>query len=53
MREGSAECERIRGVVESAVCRDDDPTLHRRRSITLPDKHIDKNNLQAMRAVET
>ena len=36
MSEGLAECKWIRGVLESAVCRDYDPSLHRRRSVQLP-----------------
>ena len=36
MSEGLAECEWISGVSESAVYQDYDPSLHRRKSITLP-----------------
>ena len=36
MREGLAECEWISGVLDSAVYQDYDPSLHRRKSTTLP-----------------
>ena len=36
MSEGLAECEWISGVLESAVYQDDEPSLHRRKSISLP-----------------
>ena len=36
MSEGLAECEWISGVLESAVCQDCEPSLHRRKSISLP-----------------
>ena len=36
MSEGVAECEWISGVLESAVYRDYEPSLHRRKSISLP-----------------
>ena len=36
MSEGLAECEWISGVLESAVCQDYKPSLHRRKSISLP-----------------
>ena len=38
MSEGSAECDAVRGVLESPIYRDHDLTLHRRRSINLPDE---------------
>ena len=37
MSEESAECDAVREVLESPIYRDYDPTLHRRRSISLPD----------------
>ena len=36
MSEGPAECEWISGVLESAVYQDYEPSLHRRKSISLP-----------------
>ena len=36
MSEGLAECEWISGVLESAVYQDYEPSLHRRKSISLP-----------------
>ena len=36
MSEGLAECEWISGVLESAVYQDNEPSLHRRKSIPLP-----------------
>ena len=36
MSEGLAECEWISGVLESAVYQDYDPSLHRRKSVSLP-----------------
>ena len=36
MSEGLAESEWISGVLESAVCQDYEPSLHRRKSISLP-----------------
>ena len=36
--EGLAECEWISGVLESAVYQDYEPTLHRRKSISLPEE---------------
>ena len=38
MSEGSAERDAVREVLESPIYRDYDPTLHRRRSISLPDE---------------
>ena len=38
MSERSAECDAVRGFLESPMYRDYDPTLHRRRSINLPDE---------------
>ena len=36
MSEGLAECEWISGVLESAVYQDSEPSLHRRKSVSLP-----------------
>ena len=42
MSEGLAECEWISGVLESAVYQDYEPSLHRRKSISLPvEQHAD------------
>ena len=40
MSEGLAECEWISGVLESAVCQDYEPSLHRLKSISLPEETV-------------